>query len=77
MEFDKRQRETLIDNLNEAKSQLERAEKVLAKMTEETNEDAQLWQHVDLEVKLFRIKAIEKAIIDNNPFGLDWEFTNE
>ena len=74
MEFNKRNREALIEQLKEANKSLEISIKTLEKMEAESSTKDQLWQLVEIESKKTFIKMIEKALIDNNPFGLETEF---
>lgn len=74
MEFNKENREALINMLKEANFSLEISIKTMNKLQEKTSTKDQLWQLVEIESKKTFIKMIEKALIDNNPFGLETEF---
>jgi hypothetical protein len=77
MEFDKRNREALIEQLKQANIDLDRLTKVCDTMGEIDGTKSVLWQLVELEAKKVFIKMIEKSIADNHPFNLDLEFINK
>jgi hypothetical protein len=74
MKFNTRNREALIEQLKEANKSLEISIKTFEKMESESSTQDQLWQLVEIESKKTFVKMIEKALIDNNPFGLETEF---
>ena len=71
MQFDKRNREALMNSLKEANEQLDRSNRVLESMEAEQSTKDVLWQVVLIRAQEATIKIIEKSLIDNHPFDLD------
>jgi ribonuclease HII len=74
MEFTKQNREELIELLNSTKKELDLITRVHKQMEDETNTQDQLVEIVNIVSLKFKIKAIEKSLIDNCPFNLSFEF---
>ena len=74
MEFTKRNREELIELLNSTKKELDLITRVHKQMEDETSTQEQLVEIVNIVSLKFKIKAIEKSLIDNCPFNLSFEF---
>jgi hypothetical protein len=74
MEFTKRNREELIELLNSTKKELDLITRVHKQMEDETSTQDQLVEIVNIVSLEFKIKAIEKSLIDNCPFNLFFEF---
>jgi hypothetical protein len=74
MEFTKRNREELIELLNSTKKELDLITRVHKQMEDETSTQDQLVEIVNIVSLEFKIKAIEKSLIDNCPFNLYFEF---
>jgi hypothetical protein len=74
MEFTKRNREELIELLNSTKKELDLITRVHEQMEDETSTQDQLVEIVNIVSLEFKIKAIEKSLIDNCPFNLSFEF---
>jgi len=74
MQFDKRNREALMNSLKEANEQLDRSNRVLESMEAEQSTKDVLWQVVLIRAQEATIKIIEKSLIDNHPFDLDLDF---
>jgi hypothetical protein len=74
MEFTKRNREELIELLNSTKKELDLITRVHKQMEDETSTQDQLVEIVNIVSLEFKIKAIEKSLIDNSPFNLFFEF---
>jgi hypothetical protein len=74
MEFTKRNREELIELLNSTKKELDLITRVHKQMEDETSTQDQLVEIVNIVCLEFKIKAIEKSLIDNCPFNLSFEF---
>ena len=74
MEFTKRNREELIELLNSTKKELDLITRVHKQMEDETSTQEQLVGIVNIVSLEFKIKAIEKSLIDNCPFNLSFEF---
>jgi hypothetical protein len=74
MEFTKRNREELIELLNSTKKELDLITRVHKQMEDETSTQDQLVEIVNIVSLEFKIKAIEKSLIDNCPFNLSFEF---
>ena len=74
MEFNTKNREALIEQLKEANKSLELSVKTFEYLEAKSSTKDQLWRLVEIESKKTFIKMIEKALIDNNPFGLETEF---
>ena len=71
MQFDKRNREALMNSLKEANEQLDRSNRVFESMEKEQSTKDVLWQVVLIRAQEATIKVIEKSLIDNHPFDLD------
>ena len=74
MEFDKRNREALVNTLKEENKRLDRSNRVLESMEAEQSTKDVLWQVVLIKAQEATIKIIEKSLIDNHPFDLDLDF---
>ena len=74
MEFTKRNREELIELLNSTKKELDLITRVHIQRWDETSTQDQLVEIVNIVSLEFKIKAIEKSLIDNCPFNLSFEF---
>ena len=74
MQFDKRNREALMNSLKEANEQLDRSNRVFESMEKEQSTKDVLWQVVLIRAQEATIKIIEKSLIDNHPFDLDLDF---
>ena len=74
MELTKRNREELIELLNSTKKELDLITRVHEQMEDETSTQDQLVEIVNIVSLEFKIKAIEKSLIDNCPFNLSFEF---
>ena len=74
MKFTKRNREELIELLNSTKKELDLITRVHEQMEDETSTQDQLVEIVNIVSLEFKIKAIEKSLIDNCPFNLSFEF---
>ena len=74
MKFTKRNREELIELLNSTKKELDLITRVHEQMEDETSTQGQLVGIVNIVSLEFKIKAIEKSLIDNCPFNLSFEF---
>ena len=74
MEFDKKNREALLNSLKEANEQLDRSNRVFESMEKEQSTKDVLWQLVLIKTQEATIKIIEKSLIDNHPFDLDLDF---
>jgi hypothetical protein len=74
MEFTKRNREELIELLNSTKKELDLITRVHKQMEDETSTQDQLVEIVNIVSLEFKIKAIEKSLVDNSPFNLFFEF---
>jgi len=74
MQFDKRNREALVNTLKEANEELDRSNRVLESMEAEQSTKDVLWQVVLIRAQEATIKIIEKSLIDNHPFDLDLDF---
>ena len=74
MEFNTRNREALIEQLKEANKSLELSIETFEYLEDKFSTKDQLWRLVEIEAKKTFIKMIEKALIDNDPFGLETEF---
>jgi hypothetical protein len=74
MEFTKRNREELIELLNSTKKELDLITRVHKQMEDETSTQDQLVEIVNIVSLEFKIKAIEKSLVDNCPFNLSFEF---
>ncbi len=72
MEFDRRNREALVNALREANEDLDRSNRVIEIMEEEHSTKDVLWQQVIIRAQEATIKIIEKSLIDNHPFDLDF-----
>ena len=74
MKFTKQNREELIELLNSTKKELDLITRVHKQMEDETSTQDQLVGIVNIVSLEFKIKAIEKSLIDNCPFNLSFEF---
>jgi len=74
MEFDRRNREALVNALKEANEELDRSNRVFESMEKEQSTKDVLWQRVHIKAQEALIKIIEKSLIDNHPFDLDLDF---
>jgi hypothetical protein len=74
MEFDRRNREALVNALKEENEKLDIANRVLESMEKERSTKDVLWQVVFIRAQEATIKIIEKSLIDNHPFDLDLDF---
>ena len=74
MKFTKQNREELIELLNSTKKELDLITRVHKQMEDETSTQDQLVEIVNIVSLEFKIKAIEKSLIDNCPFNLSFEF---
>ena len=74
MEFDRRNREALVNALKEENEKLDIANRVLESMEKEQSTKDVLWQVVHIRAQEATIKIIEKSLIDNHPFDLDLDF---
>ena len=74
MKFTKQNRDELIELLNSTKKELDLITRVHEQMEDETSTQDQLVEIVNIVSLEFKIKAIEKSLIDNCPFNLSFEF---
>ncbi len=74
MEFDRRNREALVNALKEENEKLDIANRILESNEKEHSPKDVLWLRVLIRAQEATIKIIEKSLIDNHPFDLDLDF---